>query len=101
MLQRNRTTRKRTTRSGSSRSISRALDVNPTAPDIAAIYGAYLTEAGLAKEAAARLAPYMQTSQPDTDVAIAYGVALAASGRPDDAVSAFEKARALDPTNGL
>jgi Tfp pilus assembly protein PilF len=81
--------------------IRRALEVNPAAPEIAALYGAYLTEAGLPKEAVTRLAPYMQATQPDTDVAIAYGAALGSSGRPDDALSVFEKARALDPTNGL
>ena len=88
-------------RLNAARAIRRALDINPAAPDIVAIYGAYLTEAGLAKEAVARLAPYMQSAQPDTDVAIAYGVALASSGRTDEAVSVFEKARSLDPTNGL
>lgn len=79
----------------------RALDLNPAAPDVASLLGAYLTEAGLAKEAVARLEPYARSPQPDIDVLIAYGVALASSGRAGEALDAFERARALDPTNGL
>ena len=79
----------------------RALDLNPSATDTASLLGAYLTEAGLAKEAVARLEPYARAPQPDIDVLIAYGVALASSGRTGEALDAFERARALDATNGL
>ena len=83
------------------RTIRRALDLNPAATDVASLLGAYLTEAGLATEAVARLEPYAKGTQPDIDVLIAYGVALASSGRSQDAVAAFERARGLDPGNGL
>jgi arylsulfatase A-like enzyme/Tfp pilus assembly protein PilF len=81
--------------------IRRALALNPGASDIAALLGAYLTEAGLASEAVARLAPYANQPQPDVDVVIAYGVALASTGRTQEALAAFTRARALDPANAL
>jgi len=83
------------------RTANRALELNPAAADVAALLGAYLTDAGLAKEAVARLEPYTRVSQPDLDVLIAYGVALASTGRGADALAAFERARALDRTSGL
>jgi arylsulfatase A-like enzyme/Tfp pilus assembly protein PilF len=83
------------------RAVRRAIEINPSAPDVVSLFGAYLTEAGEAKEAAARLEPYARSATPDTDVLIAYGVALATAGQPDQALSVFEQARAADPTNGL
>ena len=83
------------------RTANRALELNPAAADVAALLGAYLTDAGLAKEAVARLEPYTRAPQPDLDVLIAYGVALASTGRVADALAAFERARALDHTSGL
>jgi arylsulfatase A-like enzyme/Tfp pilus assembly protein PilF len=81
--------------------IRRALALNPAADDVAALAGAYLTEAGLAEEAVERLAPYGRAAQPDVDVLIAYGVALASAGRTGEALEAFTRARSLDPANGL
>ena len=81
--------------------IRRALALTPDAQDVAALLGAYLTEAGLGAEAVVRLEPYARAPQPDIDVLIAYGVALAASNRPKDALAAFERARGIDPTNAL
>ena len=82
-------------------SIRRALALNPAADDVAALAGAYLTEAGLADEAVRRLAPYVGAPQPDVDVLIAYGVALASVGRTREALEVFTRARSLDPANGL
>jgi arylsulfatase A-like enzyme/Tfp pilus assembly protein PilF len=82
-------------------SIRRALALNPAADDVAALAGAYLTEAGLADEAVRRLAPYVAAPQPDVDVLIAYGVALASVGRTREALEVFTRARSLDPSNGL
>ena len=81
--------------------IRRALDLNPAAQDVAALAGAYLTEAGLPDEAITRLAPYVREAQPDADVLIAYGVALASVRRTREALDIFARARALDPGNGL
>jgi choline-sulfatase len=83
------------------RTARRALELNPAAADVASLLGAYLTEAGQAKEAVARLEPYASAPQPDLDVLMAYGVALASSGRSADALAAFERARTLDATSGL
>ena len=83
------------------RTARRALELNPAAADVASLLGAYLTEAGLAQEAVARLEPYARAPEPDLDVLIAYGVALASSGRSTEALAAFERARGLDPTSGL
>jgi Flp pilus assembly protein TadD len=81
--------------------IRRALALNPAANDIAALAGAYLTEAGRARETVTLLAPYTRAPDPDVDVLIAYGVALATVGRPGDALEVFTRARAVDPTSGL
>jgi arylsulfatase A-like enzyme/Tfp pilus assembly protein PilF len=81
--------------------ILRALALNPSADETAALAGAYLTEAGRAREAVERLAGYAASETPDVDVLIAYGVALAESGRPRDAMAAFDRARAVDSSNGL
>src|SRR5262249_30297087 len=81
--------------------IRKALALNPTALDVAALAVAYLTEAGLADEAIARLAPYTAAPEPDVDVLNAYGVALATAGRTHDALEAFARARSADPASGL
>jgi tetratricopeptide (TPR) repeat protein len=64
------------------------------------LLGAHLTDAGLAKEAVARLEPYTGVAA-GLDVLIAYGVALASTGRGAEALAAFERARALDRMSGL
>ena len=81
--------------------IQRALALNPAAQDVAALAGAYLTEAGRPDQAIARLAPYTREAQPDVDVLIAYGVALASTNRTREALDVFERARTLDPGSGL
>src|SRR5206468_11618464 len=81
--------------------IRRALALNPAANDVAALAGAYLTEAGRAADTVALLAPYVRGTDPDVDVLIAYGVALATVGRPADALETFTRAHAADPTSGL
>jgi tetratricopeptide (TPR) repeat protein len=81
--------------------IRKALALNPSALDVAALAGAYLTEAGRADEAITRLAPYVAAPDPDVDVLNAYGVALATAGRTRDALDAFARARRADPASGL
>jgi tetratricopeptide (TPR) repeat protein len=79
----------------------RALALNPSAEDTAALVAAYLSEAGRAGDAIAQLEPYVRRPTPDVDVLIAYGVALATVGRRSDALAAFERARAIDPTSAM
>jgi Flp pilus assembly protein TadD len=81
--------------------IRQALALNPAAMDVAALAGAYLTEAGRADEAAAVLKPYVDAPQPDVDVVNAYGVALATGGHTREALEVFARARAADPSSGL
>jgi arylsulfatase A-like enzyme/Tfp pilus assembly protein PilF len=81
--------------------IRRALALNPAANDVAALAGAYLTEAGHADETVRLLTPYTRAAEPDVDILIAYGVALATVGRTREALDAFTRARAADPSNGL
>jgi choline-sulfatase len=81
--------------------IARALALNPAADDVAALAGAYLTEAGRADEAAAVLKPYADAPQPDVDVVNAYGVALATAGHTREALDVFARARAADSSSGL
>jgi tetratricopeptide (TPR) repeat protein len=81
--------------------IRRALALNPAATDVAALAGAYLTEAGRADETVRLLAPYARAAEPDVDVLIAYGVALATVGRRREALDIFTQAHAADPSNGL
>jgi Tfp pilus assembly protein PilF len=81
--------------------VRRALALNPAAEDVAALMGAYLTEAGVPGEAVTRLGPYAAEARPDVDVLIAYGVALASAGRMKEAVAVFERARTLDPANAV
>lgn len=84
-----------------SATITRALTLNPAAQDVAALAGAYLTEAGRPEEAVRRLEPYVRDADPDVDVLVAYGVALASAGRSRDALDVFTRARSVDPSNGL
>lgn len=81
--------------------IRRALALNPAAMDVAALAGAYLTEAGRAGDAVSLLKPYVDLAQPDVDVVNAYGVALATMGRRREALDAFGRARRIDAGSGL
>jgi tetratricopeptide (TPR) repeat protein len=81
--------------------IRRALALNPAAADVAALAGAYLTEGGQAGEAVRLLGAYADAAEPDVDVLIAYGVALATVGRSNEALAVFVRAGAADPSNGL
>jgi tetratricopeptide (TPR) repeat protein len=80
--------------------IDRALALNP-ADDVAALAGAYMTESGQFDRAVKRLEPYVRRADADVDVLIVYGVALASAGRKGEALEAFNRARSVDPGNGL
>ena len=86
---------------GAADAAMRALALNPADQDTVALVGAYLTEAGRAKDAVTELAQYIKNSTPDVDVLIAYGVALATIGRSPEALAVFERARSLDTANAL
>ncbi len=86
---------------GAAVALQKALALVPEDSGTAALLGAYLTEAARAQEALKLLDAYAGRSDPDVDVVIARGVALAAAGRRGEAEAAFASARKLDPTNAL
>ena len=74
--------------------------LNPEDTDTAALLGAYLNEAGRAREAAAVLAGLRASAtEPDLDVLMAHGAALAQVGRTQEAIATFDRALAIDPSN--
>jgi choline-sulfatase len=83
------------------RALQKALVLAPEDSGTAALLGAYLTEAGRPREALQVLDAYAGRSDPDLDVVIARGVALAAAGRRGESEEAFAAARKLDPSNAL
>ena len=94
------TTKPATTRAPRRRSSAR-WRLNPAAMDVAALAGAYLTEAGRAADAVRPLAPYAAAAEPDVDVLNAYGVALATAGKTGEALDAFARANTAGRGNGL
>jgi arylsulfatase A-like enzyme/Tfp pilus assembly protein PilF len=82
-------------------SLQKALALAPEDSGTAALLGAYLTEGGRPREAIRVLDAYAGRPDPDLDVVIARGVALAAGGRSAEAEAAFAVARRLDPSNAL
>jgi arylsulfatase A-like enzyme/tetratricopeptide (TPR) repeat protein len=78
-----------------------ALRLNPRSVDAAALLGAYLNESGRAQETLDRLGVYAEAREPDVDVLFAVGAAQAQVGRRAEALSTFERARAIDPSNAM
>ena len=79
----------------------RALALSPEDPATAALLGRYLNDAGRAREVVELLAPFAKTLDPSVDVLMAWGVALAQAGRPNEALAAFGQAREMDPSNAM
>src|SRR5262249_39667520 len=84
---------------GAVAALRRCVAVDPGDPDPAALLGAYLNESDRGKEAAEVLAPYAARKDPDLDVLMARGAALAQLGRTEEAVATFGRALAIDPSN--
>ncbi len=81
--------------------LEHALAVSPEEPQVAALLGRYLTEAGRPAEAVKRLRRAAERVTPDVDVLIALGAALARAGSRDAALRELTRARDIDPTNAL
>lgn len=81
--------------------LRRAVALRPTDSEAVSLLGTYLTEAGHAGESAAFLGPYAKQPGQDLDLLTAYGMALATSGRRQDALAVFERARTEHPTNAM
>jgi arylsulfatase A-like enzyme/Flp pilus assembly protein TadD len=79
----------------------RAVELKPLDPEGLSFLGAYLTEAGRAREAVTLLEPFARAEALDYDVATALGLAQSALGKTAKAKEAFETARRLDPSNAM
>jgi tetratricopeptide (TPR) repeat protein len=80
--------------------LGRALALNPEDTVVAALRGAYLTQAGKAREAVDLLEPYAQQADPDVEVLTTLGLALAKLGRAPQALAVLARAREMEPRNG-
>jgi arylsulfatase A-like enzyme/Flp pilus assembly protein TadD len=78
-----------------------AVALKPLDSEGLSLLGAYLTEAGKAREAITLLAPFVKATAPDFDVLTALGLAYAAVGEAAPARDAFTRAREADPSNGM
>ncbi len=79
----------------------RALAADPGSAEAAAELGHLLNDLGRPKETVVVLAPLARGSEPDLDVLLTYGIALAQTGQRDAAVATLQRARAADPSSAL
>jgi tetratricopeptide (TPR) repeat protein len=79
----------------------RALAALPGNAEAAAELGRALNDLGRPREAAALLAPLAEDPEADLDVLMTRGIALAQSGRRDEALAALERARRADPSSAM
>lgn len=86
---------------GALKALERALELQPGDAVTAGLLGAYLNEAARPAEAVKLLEPYAAAAEPDVDVLVALGMALAGAGRLDQAKQTFEKARRADPSDPM
>lgn len=81
--------------------LRRALALNPDDVVTASLLGAYLTQAGRAREAAALLEPWARRQEPDVDVLTTRALALARLARTEEAVATLRRAHEADPSNAM
>jgi arylsulfatase A-like enzyme/tetratricopeptide (TPR) repeat protein len=81
--------------------LRRAVGEDPANLDMVALLGNYLVEGRQAKEALQLVTPYAQRAEPDLDILVAQGMALADLGRAPEALAVFERCHALEPRNGM
>jgi tetratricopeptide (TPR) repeat protein len=81
--------------------LGRALALDPEDTAIASLRGAYLTQAGKAREAVDLLEPYARHANPDVEVLTTLGLALAKLGRAPEALAVLAKAREMEPRNAM
>jgi arylsulfatase A-like enzyme/tetratricopeptide (TPR) repeat protein len=86
---------------GAVATLRRSLALGPEDTETAVLLGAYLNESDRAREAAAVLAVYAERKDPDLDILMARGSALAQIGRSAEAIATFERALAVDPTSAV
>jgi arylsulfatase A-like enzyme/Flp pilus assembly protein TadD len=81
--------------------LQRALKLNPSDPEVAALLGAYLTGAGRHADAIALLRPYADGAAADSQVLVTLALALARDKQTNEALALVERARAADPSNAM
>jgi arylsulfatase A-like enzyme/Tfp pilus assembly protein PilF len=81
--------------------LQRALKLNPSDPEAAALLGAYLIGAGRHADAIALLRPYADGTAADPQVLVTLALALARERRTNEALALVERARAADPSNAM
>jgi tetratricopeptide (TPR) repeat protein len=79
----------------------RAAALRPEDPATVALAAGILVEAGRPEAARQMLAPLLRPAEPDPDVLISEGMALAGLGRRSEALAAFDRVHRLDPGNSL
>jgi arylsulfatase A-like enzyme/Flp pilus assembly protein TadD len=79
----------------------KAVDLRPLDAESVSLHAVYLIEAGRPGEALAFLEPYARNVTPDLDVLTALGMAQARTGRREEALATFARARQLDPSNAM
>ena len=86
---------------GAVEAAQKALAVDPGSVEAAAELGHLLNDLGRPQETVAVLAPLAGRAQPDLDVLLTYGIALAQVGQRDAALAALRRARQMDPSSAL
>jgi arylsulfatase A-like enzyme/Tfp pilus assembly protein PilF len=82
--------------------LRRAVALAPDNAEMAALYGAYLTQAGRPAEASAMLEQYEQRhGAGDVEVLTSHALAQATAGRTVDAIATLQRAREVDPSNAM
>jgi arylsulfatase A-like enzyme/tetratricopeptide (TPR) repeat protein len=83
------------------RSLRHAHALDSSSPTVAALLGAYLTQAGRAREAADVLEAPSRAPRAEPEVLFARSLALASLGRTPESLAELEQARAADAPPGL
>ncbi len=79
--------------------LRRAFALSPEDPAALALLAGYLTQAGRPGEAALLTEPHTRLAEPDMEVLLTRGLALARLRQPQEALATFQRARELNPTS--
>jgi tetratricopeptide (TPR) repeat protein len=81
--------------------LEKAAALNPDDVEALGLLGAYLTEAGRAREAVERLASSAELEGADIGVLVSYALALARTGEIQKATAVLVRAHAIDPSDAM